>query len=219
MTAEVLRAAYRAFADVVTPLGEDDSWRPTGCTGWSVRDLVFHSLVDAQRGLVGLHTPADRAPDTDAVSYWQEWKPDRPGAANARRWIRVSASMFPEFVDLRDLYLETAAATVTAAGEIKPDRAVATQGHVLTAADLLTTLAVETTVHHLDMVTDLPAAPPPSPAGLAAVRATLDGLLGYAVPLAWSDEHYALAGTGRTPLTDSERSTLGPDAGRFPLFG
>jgi hypothetical protein len=44
-------------------------------------------------------------------------------------------------------------------------------------------------------------------------------LLGYAVPLNWSDEHYALAGTGRTPLTDAERDTLGPDAGRFPLFG
>jgi hypothetical protein len=90
---------------------------------------------------------------------------------------------------------------------------------VLTAADLLTTLAVEATVHHLDLVTDLPTAPPPSAAGLAAVRATLDGLLGYAVPLYWSDEHYALVGTGRAPLTDGERDTLGADAARFPLFG
>lgn len=219
MTAEVVRAAYLAFAEVVSPLGEDDSWRPTGCTGWSVRDLVFHCLLDAQRGLVALHTPADGAPDTDAVSYWEDWKPDRPGAANGRRWVRVSASMFPEFGQIRDVYLETSAAAIVAAAEVKPDQAVTTQGHALTAADLLTTLAVEATVHHLDLVTDLPAAPPPSPAGLAAVRTTLDGLLGYAVPLDWSDEHYALAGTGRAPLTDAERDTLGPDAGRFPLFG
>jgi uncharacterized protein (TIGR03083 family) len=219
VTADVLRAAYHALAEVVVPLGEDDSWRPTGCTGWSVRDLVFHCLTDAQRGLVALHTPADGMPHTDAISYWQDWKPGRPGAANARRWVRVSASMFPDFGQLRDLYLETAAATAAAAALVDPARPVGTQGHVLTAADLLITLAVEATVHHLDLVTDLPTAPPPSAAGLAAVRATLDGLLGYAVPLYWSDEHYALVGTGRAPLTDGERDTLGADAARFPLFG
>ncbi|MCF2436316.1 maleylpyruvate isomerase N-terminal domain-containing protein [Streptomyces thinghirensis] len=44
---------------MVRPLGEDDSWLPTHCTGWAVRDLVFHLLADAQRPFFWwpLHTP------------------------------------------------------------------------------------------------------------------------------------------------------------------
>ncbi|MFD5592141.1 hypothetical protein [Streptomyces griseorubiginosus] len=106
MNADVLRAAYVAFAAVVRPLGDEESWRPTGCTGWAVRDLV----------------------------------------------------------------------------------------------------------------TDLPEAPGPAAEGLAAVRATLDGLLGRPLPLDRSDEHYARAATGRAPLTDADRRVLGADADRFPLF-
>ncbi|WP_053848099.1 maleylpyruvate isomerase N-terminal domain-containing protein [Streptomyces sp. NRRL B-24085] len=218
MNADVLRAAYGAFAAVVRPLGDEDSWRPTGCTGWAVRDLVFHCAGDAQRALVALHTPAAGAADRDAVTYWRDWAPDPVGAAHGRRWNRVCAGMFLDFGQLRDLYSETAAATVNAAADTRPDLRVATQGHVLTAEDLVHTLVVEATVHHLDLVTDLPEAAGPSPGGLAAVRATLDGLLGRPVPLDWSDEHYARAATGRIPLTDAERLTLGADADRFPLF-
>jgi uncharacterized protein (TIGR03083 family) len=218
MNADVLRAAYEAFAAVVRPLGDEESWRPTGCTGWAVRDLVFHCAGDAQRALVALHTPAAGPPDRDAVTYWRDWAPDPAGAANGRRWNRVCAGMFLDFRQLRDLYLETTAATVRAAADTPAELRVSTQGHVLTAADLVSTLAVEATVHHLDLVTDLPDAPGPAPEGLAAVRATLDGLLGRPLPLDWSDEHYARAATGRAPLTDADRLALGADGDRFPLF-
>lgn len=214
-----LHAAYDAFAAVVADLGEQESWLPTGCTGWAVRDLVFHCLADAQRGLVALHTPAAGPADRDAVTYWRGWQPNTVGAANGRRWVRVSASMFLDFGQLRDLYLETAAAAVHAARATDPGRLVGTQGHVLTAADLATTLAVEATVHHLDLTVELPAVPGPSAAGLAATRAVLDGLLGGPVPGGWSDAHYARVATGRTPPTAAERAELGPAAARFPLFG
>ncbi|SFF01532.1 Mycothiol maleylpyruvate isomerase N-terminal domain-containing protein [Actinacidiphila alni] len=217
--ATALRDAYGAFTAVVNGLDEDGSWLPTGCTGWAVRDLVFHCLADAQRGLVALHTPASGLADRDAVTYWQDWEPGTAGAANGRRWVRVSASMFLVFDQLRELYAETAAAAATAAEAADEASLVRTQGHVLTAADLVTTLAVEATVHHLDLTVALPDAPPPSAAGLAAVRATLDGLLGRPVPVAWSDERYARAATGRAALTAAERAALGEDAGRFPLFG
>lgn len=219
MGVEVLRAAYGAFADVVGPLGDAESWLATDCAGWAVRDLVFHCVMDAQRGLVALHTPASGPVTRDAVTYWSDWKPDTVGAANGRRWVRVSASMFLDFSQLRELCLETAAAAVVAAARADPAGHVATQGHVLTARDLMATLAVEATVHHLDLVAELPTAARPSAAGLAAVRAALDGLLGRPVPVDWSDEHYARAGTGRVPLTEDERRLLGDDADRFPLFG
>ncbi|MFD3497826.1 hypothetical protein [Streptomyces sp. NPDC058678] len=167
---------------------------------------------------MALHTPAAGPADRDAVTYWQDWAPDPVGAAAGRRWNRVSASMFLDFRQLKELYLETAAATVTAAAAARPDDRVTTQGHVLSAGDLMLTLAVEASIHHLDLVPRLSAAPGPAPTGLAAVRATLDGLLGRPVPLEWSDEHYARAATGRTPLTEAELRALGPDADRLPLF-
>ncbi|MFF6995304.1 maleylpyruvate isomerase N-terminal domain-containing protein [Streptomyces sp. NPDC008313] len=217
--AGVLRSAYEAFAGVVAPLGDEESWLPTGCAGWAVRDLVFHCLLDAQRGLVALHTPAAGPADRDAVTYWADWRPDSAGAANGRRYTRVNASMFLRFEQLRGLYLETAAAVTTAAGRAGPDELVGTQGHVLTTGDLMATLAVEATVHHLDLVRHLPSAPPPAPDGLRCVRATLDGLLGRPVPLDWTDRHYARAATGRVALTPDEARRLGGDAARFPLFG
>lgn len=217
--ARTLRAAYDAASAVVSDLDDEESWLPTGCTGWAVRDLVFHCLQDAQRGLVALHTPSDGPADRDAVTYWQDWGPDSAGAANGRRWARVNGSMFLDFGQLRELYLETLAAAAHAAQAADPARVVATQGHVLTAGDLITTLAVEATVHHLDLTVRLPLAPGPSPEGLAAVRGTLDGLLGRPALREWSDSHYARVGTGRAELTDAERAALGAAADRFPLFG
>ncbi|WP_404960708.1 maleylpyruvate isomerase N-terminal domain-containing protein [Streptomyces sp. 147326] len=216
---EAVSAAYGAFGDVVRGLGDAQSWAPSGCTGWAVRDLIFHCAGDAQRGLVALHTPAEGPADRDAVTYWRDWRPGGMGAAHGRRWSRVCAGMFLDFGQLRELYLETTAALVVAAGRADTGRMVGTQGHVLSAGDLLATLAVEATVHHLDLIVGLPGAQGPSKAGLVCVRATLDGLLGRAVPVGWGDEHYARAATGRVPLTDPERHRLGSDAGRFPLFG
>lgn len=218
---DALRGAYTAFGSVVAALGEEDSWAPTGCTGWAVRDLVFHCAMDAQRALVALHTPAGAGaePDRDAVSYWADWRPGTEGAANGRRFARVNGSMFLHFDQLRELYLETASATLTASERADVRDLITTQGHVLTCGDLMATLAVEASVHHLDLTAHLPAAAPPSTAGLACVRATLDGLLGHHPPLAWDDAHYARAATGRLPLTAAEARLLGPAAARFPLFG
>ncbi|WP_053703389.1 hypothetical protein [Streptomyces sp. WM6368] len=96
-----------------------------------MRDLVFHCLGDAQRGLVALHTPAGRTPDRDAVTYWEDWRPDAVGAANGRRFTRVVASMFLHVDQLCELYSQTVAAVVDAAAGAAPDQYVATQGHVL----------------------------------------------------------------------------------------
>ncbi|MET9570133.1 maleylpyruvate isomerase N-terminal domain-containing protein [Streptomyces virginiae] len=216
--ADVLRASYGAFDAVVTTITDERSWLSTGCAGWAVRDLVFHCLSDAQRGLVALHTPAGRAPDRDAVTYWEDWRPEPLGAANGRRFTRVVASMFLHIDQLCELYSQTAAAVVNAAASAAPDQPVATQGHVLKAGDLIRTLAVEATIHHLDLVVSLPDAPGPSAEGLGQARRTLDGLLGRPVPAPWDDAQYARVATGRAPLSDTDRDRLGADAARFPLF-
>jgi hypothetical protein len=199
-------ASYAALVDVVEGLGEDAAWAPTGCLGWSVRDLVFHLHADATRGLVALHTPADRSVDCDAVDYWRAWGSDSASDEQNRRFTRLEAGLFG-WPELRARYLESARATARGIAEADPSQVVATQGHVLTLADLASTLAVEATLHHLDLVDQLPAAGP-SAAGLAEVRRVVEALLDRDL-VGWSDERVSLVGTGRGEPTSAELEDLG----------
>jgi hypothetical protein len=215
---ETLSTAYRDVVAAVSDLGDDEEWLPTGCAGWSVRDLVFHLRGDAQRALVALASPAGTPPDTDAVSYWTDWRPDTDYARAGRRMVRIGASVYSGLRPILESYAETAEAVVYAAVHTDPGLPVRTQGHVLRAGDLLRTLVVEAAVHHLDLVVALDR-PLPSAGPLQVVRETLDGLLGEPLPLDWDDVTYARTGTGRAALTAPDRAALGPLAGRFPLFG
>jgi hypothetical protein len=216
--ADLLGTTYAAVVDVLRSVDDDASWRPTGCRGWAVRDLTYHCVSDAQRALVALHSPTDEEPDLDAVGYWADWGSDPAGDANGRRHTRVLGSMFGVWQQLRDLHAETAVAVVHAARGADPDQRVRTQGHVLRVADLLSTLAVEATIHHLDLVADLSGRPGPSAAGLAEVRRVLDALLGLESTPDWPDERYVLVATGRTAPSAAERDVLGTAADRLPVF-
>jgi hypothetical protein len=116
---EALRIAYGDLAALAVSLDEAASWRPTGCAGWTVRDLVFHLLGDAQRALVALATPAPGPADRNAITYWSQF----PGAADAEsRGIRASRTMASQW--RRDFltasYAETTAAVLTLAGARHP---------------------------------------------------------------------------------------------------
>jgi hypothetical protein len=216
--ASLLEGSYGALVGVLGEVSDEQSWNPTGCEGWSVRDLAYHHLLDAQRALVALHTPAGGPADRDSVSYWRDWAPDPVGAATHRSHVRVVASMFSRWDQLRGLHAGTCLAVVDAARSVVPERLVGTQGHVLAVDDLLSTLCVEATIHHLDLVTDLPGARGPGPAGLSEVRRVLDGLAGEPVATSWDDERYARVATGRARPSGEELRELGPLAARFPLF-
>jgi hypothetical protein len=114
-------------------------------------------------------------------------------------------------------YAETAAAVLTLAARAAPDDLIATQGHVLSVDDLLATLVVEATIHHLDLTVCLDS-PGPRPEPVAVTRATVDALLGRPTPAAWNSEQWLRAATGRAELTEEQREYLGPDVGRLPLL-
>lgn len=210
----VLAEAFDTLAGVVTALDDSAAWQPTGCVGWTVRDLLFHLHADAVRGLVAAHTPAGRAADCDAVDYWRSWGTDPEADERNRRLTRVEAGLH-DFASLRARWLEASAAAVRAVAALPADEVLATQGHAIRAQDLASTLAVEATLHHLDLVAHLDRAVGPSAAGLVEVRRVVEALLGRDLP-GWGDERVALVGTGRAVVTDVERDALGDV--RLPVF-
>ncbi|BCJ38989.1 hypothetical protein Athai_64920 [Actinocatenispora thailandica] len=213
-----LTVAYRQLTVIVRERPDADLIRPSRCTGWSVLDVLYHVLLDAQRALIALATPDDRVADTDYISYWRSFPASpRIGANEHARAVRIAASAFRPRT-LIQLWEETSAAVVHAARAADADLRLSTQQHVLTLPDLLATLAVEACVHGLDMTVEL-AAPTPDPLPLELTRRTLDGLLGAGVRRpGWTDRDYVLKGTGRSPLSATERELLGPSAAQFPLF-
>lgn len=169
---QVLDSSYRTLLAAITRLDEGAGWRNTRCAGWTVRDLVHHLWSDAQRALVALHTPAAGPADVDSVSYWRPWQPGTPGAEAGRRGTRIMASVWSSVEPIAALYAATASAVLVAGHGRAGDDLVGTQGHVLTVDALFRTLAVEATVHHLDLRLG-----EPSEEGLSETRRVLDGSL------------------------------------------
>jgi uncharacterized protein (TIGR03083 family) len=215
-------ASYQAVTADLERLGQEDLARPSRCLGWTRADLLFHMLLDAQRALITLATPANGPADRDFVSYWTPFRPGAGGYDAHARFVRRSAAAYQSDLAIVARWTETAAAAARAAttsATATVATMVATQDHVLAAGDFLATLAVEATIHHLDLMAGNQALAGPSGPGLAITRATLDGLGGQPVPPGWDDAEYVLKATGRRPLTGDDRTRLGALADRFPLLG
>jgi hypothetical protein len=135
------------------------------------------------------------------------------------RFVRLVASAYSRPSGLVAHLRKLTGAALRQARAASPDQRLDFQEHVLPVGDFLATWVVEAAVHHLDLVLELPDAPPPATASLQITRATLDALLGQPVPVPWDDATYALKATGRLPVSGEDRAALGPLAGRFPLFG
>lgn len=209
-----LATAYQDFTSVVTGLDRTALAGATRCAGWTVLELVCHVLADARRALVAFASPVGGPADVDYATYWRPFRPANDIARATARFVRDATAAYSRPDIVLHEWVETSAAAVRAA-EACPHEHVTTQGHVLTVPDLIGTLAVEAAVHQLDLL-DLPG---PAPAPLALVRRSLDGLLPGEPPSNWDDAEYTLKGTGRLPLTDTDRTTLGPLATYFPLLG
>lgn len=211
----MLDESYAALADAVAALDDGAAWAPTGCRGWCVRDLVHHLHADAIRALVAAHSPADRSADCDAVAYWRGWSVDEQRDELTRRATRIESGT-RSWQALRSSYLEAASAASRALSAADPAEVVSTQGHAISVADLASTLAVEATLHHLDLVAHLPLGPPCA-AGMEEVRRIVEALLDQPLP-GWSDVRVALVGTGRATPTAEEKDALGRAAARLPVF-
>lgn len=221
-TADVLAEAYAAISEVVSGLDPGDFSRPTGCEAWTIDALLFHIMLDAQRCLIALADPVEQVADTNAVTYWRAYAAEAGDDDRAREasaaFVRRSAQAYEQPAGLVRHWTDISHAAVAAARRSDPNARVATQGHVLTAADFIDTLVVEATLHHLDLVVALPDGPLPAAPALGLTRRTLEGLLGRPAPVGWTDVAFARGLTGRRLLDEAERAKLGAAVGQLPLI-
>jgi len=215
---QLLQAVYALISQTVRDPENGQLDQATRTSAWTVRELLFHLLLDAQRALVAFATPADGPADVDNVTYWRPFRPANGdgGRAHAEYVARASAAYSSSHL-LVDQWTETSTAAAWAGRKARVE-IVSTQGHRLPSADFIDTLIVEATIHYLDLTLNLQATSAPAEA-LERVRNVLDGLLGTPLPLEWGDVEYALKGTGRVALTAADRDHLGDLALTIPLLG
>lgn len=213
---ELFTDSWAQLRAAVSELGPEDFSKPSGCTGWLVRDLVCHLVIDAQDVLITLATPTERAPTRDAVTYWTAaaTPPDGDDPLDALT-VRLAAAYQDH--GLLTFHLDdVGAAAGRAAGLADPAGRVGTRGEVLTVADYLSAYVFEWTLHHLDLVAHLDTVSRPAPAALRHSRRIFETLTGITLPAALTDEAALLVGTGRRAPTPAEAHQLGGLTARLP---
>ncbi|MFG2385492.1 maleylpyruvate isomerase N-terminal domain-containing protein [Streptomyces avermitilis] len=214
---DLFSLSWAALRTAVAELPDEDFAQPSGCTGWLVRDLVCHLVIDAQDVLITLVTPAETEPTRDAVTYWDvaETPPTGDDPLDALV-VRLAAAY--EEPRLLKFHLDDVGSAAGRAAELAaPGLRVGTRDEVLTAGDYLSAYVLEWTLHHLDLVAHLPNAAEPPAEGLARSREMLEKIAGTAFPASFSDKDALLVGTGRRVPTDAEKAELGESAAKLPL--
>lgn len=214
---ELFTLSWTALRSAVAGLHDDDFASPSGCSGWLVRDLVCHLIIDAQDVLITLVTPVEEAPTRNAVTYWDVTR-TKPTGNDPLDALTVRLAAAYEEPEMLKFHLDdVGSAAGRAAQLVDPDLRVSTKNAVLTAGDYLCAYVLEWTLHHLDLTAHLPDVPAPPAAGLTRSRGMLETLLDAEFPRSFSDSDALLVGTGRRAPTSTERAELGALAGRLPI--
>ncbi|WP_121703976.1 maleylpyruvate isomerase N-terminal domain-containing protein [Streptomyces sp. E5N298] len=213
---DLFSRSWSALLAAVADLSDEDFARPSGCTGWLVRDLVCHLVIDAQDVLITLATPTAEEPTRDAVTYWRVVEPPTGDDPLDALIVRLAAAY--EQPGLLTFHLDdVGSAAGRAAALADPTGRVGTQDQVLTAGDYLSAYVLEWSLHHLDLVAHLPEAAAPPAAGLRHARELLEGVVGAAFPASFTDRDALLIGTGRRAPTAAQTAALGELADRLPF--
>lgn len=211
----------RALSAVLAQLGAAEFERATNCPPWDLAELVVHIAmsirVDDEPPIAApggaLATAADyyRRPERNTSPYRQ---------GNVDRTQQVAAEVLAT-TSAAQWFGETCATTISALrrrdlGQIVPISGVGP----MTLADWVTTRVMSLAAHGLDVAVTLDQPPWTTRSALIETAPVLTSLLGMPPPaeLGWDDLALLAVGTGRRPLTEDERSILGPARHRFPLL-
>ncbi|MEU4997806.1 maleylpyruvate isomerase N-terminal domain-containing protein [Streptomyces sp. NPDC021622] len=209
--------SWTALRTAVADLSDADFAQPSGCSGWLVRDLVCHLVIDAQDVLITLVTPAEGEPTRNAVTYWDVADTPPTGDDPLDALIVRLAAAYGEPWLLKFHLDDVGSAAGRAAELADPALRVATRDFVLTAGDYLGAYVLEWTLHHLDLVAHLPDVAGPPAEGLARCREMVEEIAGASFPASFSDQDVLLVGTGRRAPSETEKAELGALAAQLPL--
>ncbi|TDE09260.1 maleylpyruvate isomerase N-terminal domain-containing protein [Jiangella asiatica] len=213
---DLFSRSWTALRSAVAELSDEDFERPSGCTGWLVRDLVCHLVIDAQDVLITLVTPAETEPTVDAVTYWELVEPPTGDDPLDALIPRLAAAYGEPW--LLKFHLDDVGSAAGRAAELAdPAARVSTRDQVLTVGDYLSAYVLEWTLHHLDLIAQLPTAAEPPAETVAAARASLEEIAGAPFPASFSDPGALLVGTGRRTPTDAEAAALTCFRAKLPL--
>ncbi|MFI6349562.1 maleylpyruvate isomerase N-terminal domain-containing protein [Streptomyces sp. NPDC050560] len=212
---DLFSRSWTALRTAVAETPDEDFGRPSGCTGWLVRDLACHLVIDAQDVLITLATPMDEEPTRTALTYWQV-AAEPPTGDDPLDALTVRLAAAYEDPGLLKFHLDDVGSAAGRAAALA-DRGlrVGTQDEVLTAGDYLSAYVLEWTLHHLDLVAHLPGRAGPPAECLAEARRMLEDIAGTPLPAALPDEDALRLGTGRRTPDGAGRPEL---PARFPLF-
>jgi hypothetical protein len=213
---DLFSRSWNALRAAVADLSDEDFAGPSGCTGWLVRDLVCHLIIDAQDVLITLVTPAETEPTRDAVTYWYIVEAPTGDDPLDALIVRLAAA-YEEPRLIKFHFDDLGSAAGRAAILADPTLRVGTKGEVLTAGDYLCAYVLEWTLHQLDLIAHLSDAAQPPAEALARSRQMLEEIAGAAFPASFSDTDALLIGTGRRTPADAENVALGELAAKLPL--
>jgi hypothetical protein len=215
---DLFSLTWTALRTTVAGLSDEDFGRPSGCTGWLVRDLVCHLVIDAQDVLITLATPSHGQPTRDALTYW-EVSGTPPTGDDPLDALTVRLAAAYEDPHLLRFHLDdVGSAAGRAALLADPAGRVGTRDEILTVADYLSAYVLEWTLHHLDLIAYLPGAEQPPAEGLTRSREMLEQIAGGSFPASFQDVDALLIGTGRRAPAGAEQDALGELASRLPLY-
>ncbi|WP_406104893.1 maleylpyruvate isomerase N-terminal domain-containing protein [Micromonospora globbae] len=219
---DAVREAFRdecaRLGEVLRGLSEADLDRPTDCRPWRVRELLAHVRTGVGRLAGMLAAPAPPRAEVDAAGYFgaAKFTPEVDAARvdSGRREARELDG--PALVaDFERAWRATDAAVAAA----PPDRVVRTRhGDAMSLTEFLRTRVVEVGVHGLDLAAALDREPWLTPTAARVVAELLTG--GRPVPpeLGWDRLTLIRKTTGRSPLTDRERSVAEASGFRWLSF-
>jgi hypothetical protein len=214
---DLFSLTWAALRTAVAELSDEDFAQPSGCSGWLVRDLACHLIIDAQDVLITLATPAEAEPTRNAVTYWNVAETPPTGDDPLDALIVRLAAAYQE-PRLLKFHLEDLGAAAGRAAELAdPSMRVSTKDEILTAGDYLSAYVLEWTLHHLDLIANLPHSAEPPSEGLIRSREMLETVAGIPFPARFSDRDALLIGTGRRAPTAAETAELGELAAKLPL--
>jgi uncharacterized protein (TIGR03083 family) len=218
---EALSAECGALLQVVGVLSEADLLRPTNCPPWNLRELVVH-IADSITVGRGFPRAGEYGVVADAADYYRRPERDTPQyrTGNVQR-TREHARVLEATLSPASWLEQTVEHTVTTLSAAELDRVVVVDGvGPMKMDDWVLTRVMSVAAHGIDVALSTGRAPWTTTAALDAVCPVLVRLLGGPLPatLEWDQLALLHAGTGRRPLTATERDQLGPLANRFPLL-